>query len=333
MNRINSEKKVKISRILQIDTEIRSGRYPNSEYMAKKMEVNSRTIKRYIDYLKKYYKAPIEYSYAKKGFYYAKPNFFISAVMLTKEEHNIVMDDLFLKENENEEENNDEYLNLKEPFSKILGIQIKDQSKYLQRSKFNKFEYENEFLSQPFEINKINELNKAIENKKITKIDYWISEKRDYSLQSLNPLHVFFKRHQYYLLALKNNSDEAGIYAIAKIRKIHITDSNFQTPEKRVISDFLNDNAEVFPSDNKIYYVELLFPGTSASLAIEKTYAKDQTVKLLEDGSVSVSFRSNELFEIFYWILEQGSTVKVLNPPELAEMVKMEMEKIIKYYS
>jgi predicted DNA-binding transcriptional regulator YafY len=49
MNRKNFEEKVKINRILKIDEEIRSGKYPNSTSLAEKLEVNTRTILRDID--------------------------------------------------------------------------------------------------------------------------------------------------------------------------------------------------------------------------------------------------------------------------------------------
>ena len=86
MNRKDSEKKVKLSRIARIDEELRSGKYPNSEALAAKMEVTPRTILRDIEYLKDYYDAPIEYDYKKRGFYYSRPNFFIKSVLLTDEE-------------------------------------------------------------------------------------------------------------------------------------------------------------------------------------------------------------------------------------------------------
>ena len=114
MNRQGSEKKVKISRIAKIAEEIGSGRYPNSGELAAKMEVNSRTILRDIEYLRTMYDAPIEYDYFKKGFYYSEPNFFIKSIMLTEDEiETITIYDDFLKST-----NSDEF-NTK--FRKVIG--------------------------------------------------------------------------------------------------------------------------------------------------------------------------------------------------------------------
>jgi len=77
----------------------------------------------------------------------------------------------------------------------------------------------------------------------------------------------------------------------------------------------------------------LSFPKEIASKAIEKTYYPNQTIKMCENGTVLVSFRSNDLYEVFDWVLGQGHKVKVQNPPELVEMVKNEVQKIGQYYA
>ena len=53
-----------------------------------------------------------------------------------------------------------------------------------------------------------------------------------------------------------------------------------------------------------------------AEEAILKTYYHNQKIKLCDDGTVYVSFRSTQLYEIFYWVISEGHRVKVLNPPK-----------------
>jgi len=314
---------------LEIDEEIRSGRYPNSEDLAKKLELNSRTIKRYIDYLKRYYKAPISYNPSKRGFYYTQSNFFMRNVMLTQEESNIVLDGVFIDDKGGEIESN-----FVKSIKKIVRVESKEKNINSTYIDSDKGKYLNDWLSRPRKLDIVNKLNSAIKNKKIVEIDYWMSDKRDYVLCNIKPLHVFFKKHFYYLLALRDtDNDKPGIYAIHKIRNIQTMDSNFEISADFMVSDYLKQDSDVFPSDNKMYLFELSFPKDIASTAIEKTYDKNQTIKLLEDGTVFVSFRSVDLYEIFYWILGEGRKVKVLNPPELIEMIKKEVKKILKYYS
>ncbi|MBR5867524.1 MAG: WYL domain-containing protein, partial [Spirochaetaceae bacterium] len=51
-----------------------------------------------------------------------------------------------------------------------------------------------------------------------------------------------------------------------------------------------------------------------------------------EDGSVFLSFLSNQMQETLHWVLSFGTSVKVLNPPEFVEKVRLETEKMALMY-
>jgi predicted DNA-binding transcriptional regulator YafY len=117
------------------------------------------------------------------------------------------------------------------------------------------------------------------------------------------------------------------------MRKLHLTGVYFEIPEDFRISDYLKKETDVSPADNKIYLFELLFPKEIAEEVIEKVYYHNQTIKLREDGTVFVSFRSTRLREVFRWVIGEGRKVKVLNPPELIQKVKDEIEQMRKFYT
>ena len=332
MNRINSEKKVKLSRIAKIDEEIRSGRYPNSEELAAKMEVNSRTILRDIEHLRLYYDAPIEYDYNKKGFYYSEPNFFIKSVMLTEEEvQTITLYENFAKMCNDDESN----IKLRKALGKIIAVIPENISGNLMFAPSEENKYD--FLFQPTVVISGNisfELDSAIKNKDVIEVEYWISDNRKYSLHSLEPLYIFYERHNYYLLAWKNGShSKPGVYSINRMKNLRITGKHFEIPGDFKITDYVKKNATVSPADNKLYLFELSFPKEIASEAIERVYYHNQTVELCKDGTVFVTFRSTQLHEIFRWVLLEGQRVKVLNPPELVKMIKLEIQKVGQYYA
>ena len=58
MRAARAEEKVRINRVLMIDEAIRSGRYPSIAKLARKAEVNPRTIERDIEYLRDMYEGP-----------------------------------------------------------------------------------------------------------------------------------------------------------------------------------------------------------------------------------------------------------------------------------
>jgi predicted DNA-binding transcriptional regulator YafY len=176
-------------------------------------------------------------------------------------------------------------------------------------------------------------ISKAIINKEVIEIEYWISDNRKWEKQKVEPLYTFFQRHHYYLLAWKNdNHDKPGIYSINRFKKVNNTGKHFDIPTDFKVSNYIKKEVDVSPADNKLFHFELSFPKEVASEAIEKTYYHNQHTKLCEDGTVYVSFRSTQLHGVFYWVLSEGHKVKVLNPPELVNMIKREAQRIVQYY-
>ena len=72
---------VRTKRLLEIDYEIRTGKYPNCNTLAKQYGISSRTILRDIQLLIDEWLAPIEFDYAKNGYYYTNPDFYFKSFL------------------------------------------------------------------------------------------------------------------------------------------------------------------------------------------------------------------------------------------------------------
>lgn len=66
--------------------------------------------------------------------------------------------------------------------------------------------------------------------------------------------------------------------------------------------------------------------------AAEHFWHENQTVKQNADGSVEVSFETTQLPKVKRMGLGQGRTVKVLEPEELVEQIREDVEVIKKMY-
>jgi len=331
MSRKNEEERVKHSRLLKIDNEIRSGTYPNAKKLADKTEVTQRTIMRDLEYLKLFYDAPIEYNFKKRGFYYAEPNFFIKSVILKETELEAILEPIITRDFFMKLGNDDEItVKSRKAIDKIISVLPENKTNNIpfapsEKDKIN-------FRFAPTVIIKANiwyELHSAMKNKEIVEIEYWFSDNRKHTLLSLEILSINQKR----LLAWENdNHDKPGVYSINRIRKVHNTGRHFEIPANFRIPNHLKEKTAVSPADNIIYLFELSFPKEIAAEAIERVYYHNQIIEKREDGTVFVAFKSTRLCDVFDWVLKQGSKVKVLNPPELVTMVKKEVQKVGQYY-
>jgi predicted DNA-binding transcriptional regulator YafY len=88
----------------------------------------------------------------------------------------------------------------------------------------------------------------------------------------------------------------------------------------------------VWASSREPFTVELIFSNEVGTFALERRWHDTQTITQNSDGTVSVSFTTTQMPEVLRWVLGQGHTVKVLNPPELIGMVKDEAQRISQMY-
>ena len=94
-----------------------------------------------------------------------------------------------------------------------------------------------------------------------------------------------------------------------------------------VAFSFEQDNFSMFCFDDEIW---IMVDKSINTYILERTWHKNQTCHQEKDGSVYLSFESNQLQETLFWVLHFGSAVKIMNPPELKQMYKEEIEKMSK---
>lgn len=75
-----------IHRIIWLDQEIRSCRYPNTGALAKEFEISTRQAARDIEYLRDSLCAPLRYDASKRGFLYLDHSFVLPNVFITEDE-------------------------------------------------------------------------------------------------------------------------------------------------------------------------------------------------------------------------------------------------------
>ncbi len=323
MGRTHSEEKVRTNRILLIDELIRSGKYPNADSMSKKMEVTARTIQRDIEYLRLFYKAPVEYDALRRGYFYTDPTFFIKSVLLTEGElFSIALFDRLLEQYRNTPLEG----HLRNIFSKILDSmpqQITVDSSLLS----------NHVTFIPDQAGNINPdvfeaVFKALRIKKTMGFEYRPLEKTTWAKRTVNPYHAVCQRGNWYVIGYCHDKKEPRIFNIARIRNAGITKQPFTIPPDFDPNKYFDKEMGVWASSRKPFAVEFLVDKKIGTYAMDHKWHESQEVEENPDGSVRVKFTTTQMPEVLRWVLGQGHTVKVLNPPELVEMVKDEAGKV-----
>lgn len=318
------EEKVKIHRILEIDREIRSGKYPNSTYLGKKFEVSRATIMRDIEFLRDRYDAPLEYDQIKNGYYYSDKNFFIQSVMLSEGELFTVSTIMPLLE---------QYKNtpLEESFKKIMGkITEMLPDKVSVDSSFMNGGIK--FISDPLpaideEI--FNKIFNAAKLHKTIEYSYRSLSRQGYAKRKLNPYQVICQKGNWYICGYCHSHNDIRIYALSRIKDLVITEEHFKMDESFKIEKYIDPSFGIWTTTEEPQKIELLFDKNINTYILERTWHATQEIEQKDDGSVYLSFMTNQFQETLHWVLSFGRSVKVLNPPKLAEAVQAEAKKIL----
>jgi predicted DNA-binding transcriptional regulator YafY len=174
----------------------------------------------------------------------------------------------------------------------------------------------------------------ALKTHQTISIEYRNIDNSNYIKQTLDPYHAIAQRTYWYIIAHSHeNPERPRIYSFSRMRNVNLTGNYFTVPEGFNPHDYFDKQLGVFTSNRKLYTFEFLIHKDIQTYALERHFHDTQTIKQNDDGSVYVSFSSNQIEEVLRWVLGQGYTVKVLNPPELIEMVKTELNKMLGIYS
>lgn len=319
--------KVQRYRLLQIDEEIRSGKFPNATSLSKKIEVSSRTIQRDIEYMRDMYNAPIEFDAYKNGYYYTEENFYIKSVPLSEGElFSVALFDQLLEQYRNTPLEND----LRSVFKKIemsLPNKITLDSSFLQ----------NQTTFIPDQMGTINPENfskifSALKNRHVLDFEYRPLQKTTWMTRRINPLHAVCQKGNWYVMGFCHDKKDIRVFNFSRMQNVTESKEKFDIPEDFNPDKYFDKEIGIWLSATKKYTVELLISAEIGTFALERSWNKNQKVEQREDGSVWVSFETTQLPEVKRWVLGQGKTVKVLGPDELIEQVKEEVAAVLGMY-
>jgi predicted DNA-binding transcriptional regulator YafY len=321
------EEKVKKLRILEIDQLIREGTYPNADTLGKKFEVSRSTIMRDIDFLRDRYRAPLVYDAAKNGFYYTDSTFFIKSVMLNGGEVFAVSVIRPLLE---------QYRNtpLETSMNAIIG-KLTDlmPSEVSVGTSFMNADIS--FISDP--LPKIDEnvfygIFDALRTKHTMTFQYRSLSSTVYKEHTADPYHIICQKGSWYMLAFCHSHEEILTFALSRMKDIQIRKEKYTIPASFHAEKYFDSSFGVWNNRAAPVKIELLFSKEIGTLILERVWHEKQKLRQEKDGSVYLSFQSNQFQETLHWVMSFGSAVKVLNPPELAEQVKDEAKKMAKMY-
>ena len=177
----------------------------------------------------------------------------------------------------------------------------------------------------------INRVNEATQRKKSIEIVYYTMSRKRESKRKVDPYRIWFFNGTFYLIGKCHLRGEVRIFALDRIKMLHLTKDDFEIPEDFNLDDFVKPSFGVFQGEP--VKVRIRFHPDVAGYIKEKIWHESQTIEDQEDGSIIFEAEVAGTEEIKFWIMNWGSKAEVFEPESLRDEIKSEAETVLRKYS
>ncbi|MCF7939386.1 MAG: WYL domain-containing protein [Spirochaetales bacterium] len=319
--------KPKFNRIIFIDKKIREGSYPNARTLAEEYEgVSPRTIKRDIEWLRDFHEAPIEYSFQNKGYYYSEGSFSLPALRISESE---LFSMAIAEQALAQYRNTPIYDSLCQIFEKIKDLLPEKATieSNTMNSRFTIFEQASAMINRSV----WNTAMQGLEENRVILFDYTAPGYKKSVRRTFQPYHAICHKSQWYLIGLEEVKQDIRIFALSRMNNLILTNRVFSVPVGFAIEDFVDHNFGIFINQQN-YIVRLRVAAEVHTFFTERIWHEKQELTEQTDGSLLLSFPTNQLEEVMFWVMSWGEHVVVEEPKELVDMVRTRLELSLDNY-
>ena len=308
-------------RFQEIFHAIKTGRYPNRTKLAETIEVTTKTIQRDIDYMRYQMSVPIEFDFARGGYYLTRPMTELPLFQLTEAE----LVSVFVAQKALEAYKGTAFEQpLRTAFQKLqaatgsanISVSWEDFDSAISFRHFGAYLPDATIFS---------EIAKAIQNKEVVEFGYKKLEAKAFEKRTVEPWHLACVSGQWYLLGYDRNRKARRIFVLARMQKVSRTGHKFSNPRpgEGDIQRLFRNSFQIWQSENAdLEQIVLRFSGRAAQLVRERNWHASQQIQELAGGNLELALTLNSLEEIVPWILSWGKDCEVVSPAKLRRKVR-----------
>jgi len=316
--------KTGLPRIYRIEKEIASGKFPNSDDLARLLETSISTISRDIEFMRDQLGAPIEYDALNRGYYFTERTFRLPASFTNAK-------DLLA------------LCMARSIFSLYRDTPLYDASRQLLESittpittDGNNDWLESRITVPPIASAKVKSeiwdiIIEGLKGNRVITFDYKGTWDDEYKKRKVHPYQLLFDSGVWYLYGFAEERKGARIFSISKMKNAQLTKDVFTLPKNYKYADFSGDSYfGVFIGQEKQRFVIEIYED-SISFAEERQWAADQKITE-KDDHINIEFTSTQYYKVLRWVLSCGCNAIPKFPKKLVNDWKAhinEMKKMV----
>ncbi len=290
--------------------------YPNRPQLAQALEVDVRTVSRYLDYMRDRLGLPIDYDPKRRGYCYTKPVERLPVVPEAVSESELFAM-LVAAKALGQYRGTPWHAPLEKAFRKMTAhldnrdlIHLEELDGMLDLR-----------LAGPDELNPevFAVLTEAITRRRPLEFAYRKHSERTIGRRRVNPYQLACVLNRFYLIGLDLDRDAIRVFVVGRIRDPRMGPGRFKRPDSFSGKDYLKRSFGIFRG-NADYRVVIDLDAWGADVFRDRRWHASQQVEETANG-LRVSFQLDNLEEIESWVLAWGLHATVVEPAELADRV------------
>ncbi|HHV29533.1 helix-turn-helix transcriptional regulator [Acetivibrio mesophilus] len=300
----------------------KNGKMKISE-IASMLETDERTVRRYRDDLE-FAGIYIDSERGKYGGYTLRNNNFLLGLNISsKEQYSLQLVERYLKDSQ--------HIAAKDISSLVIKINAANSVENdTHVNLYNHMAKEIVSNTDPdFERKKFLDLHEAVLLRKKIRIDY-TSLNSGRKTRIVHPYATLEYKNDLYFIGFCELKEEILDFKICRINNYELLNETFEKDESFSLEKCMENCIGIYK--DKEYNIKLKVKYPMSQIVKEKIWVSNQVITDLDDKSIIFEAKMRGLTEIKTWILGMGANVTVLEPDEVAEEIKNEINKMKNLY-
>ena len=312
--------KTALPRIYRIDAEIASGKFPNSDGLARMCETSVSTISRDIEFMRDQLFAPIEYDAYNRGYYYTQKTYRLPAGFTSAEDLLALGMAKSILSLYRETPLYEASANLLE--SIITPIASDGNRDWLE----NRIVVP-KIASAKVESDIWKTIVSGLKGNRIVTFEYLGSGDKDYKNRKVRPYQLLFDSGVWYLYGFSEERKAIRLFSLSRMKNAVLTREPFVLPNNFDYKDSTGSSYfGVFAADKKFKFEIDCFE-EAVIYATERQWADDQKIIETDDG-IKFKFTSTQYYKVLQWVLSCGCYAIPRAPQELVDNWKWHVKEM-----
>jgi predicted DNA-binding transcriptional regulator YafY len=312
-----------VQRMLRIHQAVQSGTFPTAEFLARELEVSTKSIYRDLEFMKERLELPLAYSVKRRGYCYTDEVHAFPSLQISEGE----LVALLVAEKALQQYRGTTFEKpLLSAFRKLAAALPETISLNLEEwGQTISFRTSAESV---LDLEIFDQLAKATVRRQQLLLQYRKPGQRQSDPRVVDPYHLANINGDWFLFGFCHLRRAIRTFVPSRIEAIRRTGQTFARPQSFSLQRQLRDSFGVHSGQGE-YQIQVRFDEMVSDYIRQKKWHPSQQLRELADGGVVLELKLSSLVEIRRWILGWGGAAVVLEPTELAAAVKQAAQRIL----